>query len=505
MSKIYSLEVERHVLAGLIRYPDVFLEIDGFITEKDFYNDVHYTIFNVIKSCSYQNETIDKVLLASRIKELGVSFKDDINIYDYIEHLSFIQINQRAIIEAAKELLKFRIRREIETTADKLKLEVETNGSKSVDEIVGDCDSIYNDKISNYAESDKPEKITDDLLDLVEEAGNNPESESGFASPYPEFNRLYGGFRCGHVYAIASRPGEGKTTWLNDVCFKSAKVNGIKALILDTEMTTEEIKFRMISSLTGVPTWHLETGNWRKNPEYYDKVRGAAKVLKENNDYYHMHVSNKSIDQICSIIRRWYYKEVGRGNKCLIAYDYVKLTGEKVGQNWAEYQAIGEKISRLKEIAEEVNAPLLTAMQLNRSGENRNRTGSSLVDDSSAISLSDRLQWYAAFTAIFRRKTLDEIVSDNEYDESGRLIFDSGTHKLIPLKSRFQGKDAMGHQDYLQRLFPDGSQKYIMNYLNFSVENFEVQEKGSLKNICDRAREKYALDDQSQGDGDGIL
>ena len=42
-----------------------------------------------------------------------------------------------------------RIRREIETTADKLKLEVETNGSKNVDEIVGDCDSIYNDKISN--------------------------------------------------------------------------------------------------------------------------------------------------------------------------------------------------------------------------------------------------------------------------------------------------------------------------------------------------------------------
>ena len=206
-----------------------------------------------------------------------------------------------------------------------------------------------------------------------------------------------------------------------------------------------------------------------------------------------------------SIIRRWYYNTVGRGNKCLIAYDYVKLTGEKVGQNWAEYQAIGEKISRLKEIAEEVNAPLLTAMQLNRSGENRNRTGSSLIDDSSAISLSDRLQWYAAFTAIFRSKTLDEIALDNQYDENGRLIFDSGTHKLIPLKSRFQGKDAMGHQDYLRRLFPDGSQKYIMNYLNFSIENFEVREKGSLRHICERARETYALDDQAAVDGDGIL
>ena len=37
-------------------------------------------------------------------------------------------------------------------------------------------------------------------------------------------------------------------------------------------------------------------------------------------------------------------KHVGRGNPCVIAYDYVKLTGEKVDKNWAEHQAIGEKI-----------------------------------------------------------------------------------------------------------------------------------------------------------------
>ena len=505
MSKIYSLEIEKHVLGGLIKHPDIFPEIDSFVTEKDFFNDVHYTIFNVIKSCAYQNQSIDKIILATKIKELGVSFKDDINIYDYIENLSFIQINKHAVIEATKELVKYRIRREIEFTAKKLKQEVETSGNKAVDEIISTCDSIYNDKISGYAESDSPERITDGLLDLIEETGNKPDEENGFTSPYPEFNRLYGGFKCGHIYAIASRPGEGKTTWLSDVCFKTAKQNKIKALFLDTEMTTEEIRFRMAASLTDVPSWYLETGNWRKNPEYFEKIRKAQDILNQQNDFYHIHVSNKSIDQICSLIKRWYYNEVGRGNKCLIAYDYVKLTGEKVGQNWAEYQAIGEKINRLKEIASEVNCPMLTAMQLNRTGENRNRTGANLVDDSSAIALSDRLQWFAAFVGIFRRKTLDEIALDNEYDESGNLIFDAGTHKLIPIKSRFQGKDAMGHSDYLRRVFPDGSQRYMMNYLNFSLENFQVNEMGSLRHICDRARENYLLEDNENGDNNGIL
>ena len=53
----------------------------------------------------------------------------------------------------------------------------------------------------------------------------------------------------------------------------------------------------------------------------------------------------------------------------------------------------------------EVNAPMLTAMQLNRSAEGRNR-----VDDSSAISLSDRLQWFAAFVGIFRQKDEEELM-----------------------------------------------------------------------------------------------
>jgi replicative DNA helicase len=491
MNDLYSLQIERHVLGGLIRNQDVFAEIDAFVSEKDFFNDVHYTIFSVIKNCAYNQKKIDKVLLANQIKELGVSFKDDINIYDYIENLSFTQITKPATLEACKELVKYRVRREISATAEKIKDEVKRSGEKNVDDIVSACDAIYNDKIQEYSDEDKPEKLTDNLMGLLEETGNDPRDEFGFASPYPEFNRLYGGFRAGHVYAIASRPGEGKSTWLNDVLFKVAENDGVKTLMFDTEMLTKEIQFRLLSSLTSVPTWHLETGNWRKNPDYYEQVRAAEERIKENKDYYHLHVGNLNIDQLCSKARRWYYNEVGRGNKCMFAYDYVKLTGEKVGQNWAEYQAIGDKIQRLKELAVELNAPLLTAMQLNRSGENRNRNSASLVDDSTAISLSDRLQWFAAFVAIFRRKTLDEIALDGE---------ERGTHKLIPTKTRFQGKDAMGHQDFLPRMFPDGSVRYQMNYINFDIRNFNIEERGSLRHICERARETYDLEGGSSED-----
>lgn len=491
---IYSLQVERHVLSGLLKHQDLFADIDVFLTENDFYNDVHSSIYTVFKNIKYKGENVDKVLLAEKIKNLGISFKDEINIFDYIDNLTFSQITEEATMTACKELIKFRVRRELCQTADNLKDYVTKNAEDSLDEIISKIDGIYNKKISSYSENDIPINIFEGVEDLIEERGNSPKDETGLITPYSEFNRMYGGLKNGNIYAIASRPGQGKSTWLNDICFKTAinPKNKTKTLILDTEMQTIDIQLRMVASLSGVPVWYLETGNWRKNEEMTKKVREAWGKVKKY-EYFHYHVGNKNIDQICSIIRRWYLSKVGRGNQAMIAYDYIKLTGEKVGQNWAEHQAIGDKIDKLKRISEEIQCPVITAMQLNRTGESFNRRGAEVVDDSSVISLSDRLQWFASFVAIFRRKTLDELSLDGQA---------FGTHKLIPTKTRFQGKDAAGHQDLVRRLDSSGKEVWGQNYLNYDVQNFNIEERGSLADVAERQREQYQLNDTSTNDGE---
>lgn len=492
--EIYSLQIEKHVLGGLIKNPKFFYEIDRFVNEDDFYQPTHGTIFSVVKSLILSGGNVDKIVVSEKIKNLGISFKDDINIYDYIENLSFTQITSKGLMESCRELVKLRVRRELISTCDKIKDYVKGSGSDNVEEIISQVDKIHSEKIDSYSFSDEPVNLFDGAEDLIEEIGRNPVEESGLQTPYPEFNRLFGGLKKGNVYAIVSRPAQGKTTWINDMAFKISVDSEVSTLVLDTEMSTQEMQFRMVASLSGVPVWYLETGKWRHNQEMEVKVRAAFKKVKSYK-YFHYHVGNKTIDEVCSIIRRWYYSKVGRGEKCLIAYDYVKLTGEKVSYNWAEHQAIGEKIDKLKRISEEISCPILTAMQMNRSGESFNRNSSGLVDDASAISLSDRLQWFASFVAIFRRKTIDEIALDGD---------EFGTHKLIPLKTRFQGKDAAGHHDLILREMEDGSEKYTNNYLNFDVQNFDVEEKGSLRSVVDAQREQHTLDDVSTSDGELI-
>ena len=487
---IYSNQVEGHVLGGLLKHPDVLPEVDSFVNAADFYNDVHQTIYCILRESILNGEKIDKVLVATKISNLGISSKDDIDIYDYINTLSYTAITREAVIGSCKELVKVRIRRELSETADRIKEHVTNSSNQDLDSIIASTDAIYSEKVSSYSFEDDPQNVFDDLEFKIEERGNNPTEDTGLATTYNEFNRLFGGLRDGNIYAIVSRPAQGKTTFINELCLGAAIKNDVPVLVLDTEMTTEEIQFRMAAAKTGVPLWFLETGKWRSNEKMMQKVRDYFQELKKHK-YYHYHVRNKTTDEVCAMIRRWHMKYVGRGNKCVIAYDYVKLTGERVDKNWAEHQAIGEKIDKLKRIAEEISAPLITAMQMNRSGESFNRNSTSLVDDSSAIALSDRLQWFATFVAIFRRKTTDEIALDGER---------FGTHKLIPLKTRFQGRDAAGHQDLIRRRVVESvngresdSEKLVNNFLNFRVENFKVQEEGSLQDIIRHGQQSFDI------------
>lgn len=797
--EIYSYQVEKHVLGGACKHSGVFAEIQGLISENDFHHEVHQVLWCVVSRMMLNHEKVDKVVLAQKVKDLGISFKDDINIFSYVDNLFFTQITPAGAKQAAQELSKLRIRRELVETAEKERDYVVSNGDKSVDEIVSGFDAIHNEKINTYSTVDEPVNIFAQMEQLIEERGNNPVEDIGYLTPFKDFNRLYGGLRPGNLYAVVSRAGQGKaldnetlipvptgwkkiknlkvgdevfaidgrvtkvvgvrswknrqlykvttkdghtvfadeehewfvkrrpdynwetltsrdlfkfskdrrfklplqgaielpenkleidpyifgvwlgdghsgsacitssddfvidkvkqyaetlgmkvtkdnskynhrlnsnkkknpfssilklmgvlnnkhipinylrsssqqrlkllqglidsdghvmadgqvefcnknkklaegvkelvlslgakasihankaslygvdcgiryrvrfylknaallprknaktqnskrtpyryfriekvgigdttciqikhpshvflcgdgyipthnSSWLNSMTLGTSQLSNfkVKTLVLDTEMFTSDITFRVAAAMSGVPFHYIETGKWRRNAEMTAKIRAAMKSINQNHYYDHYQVGNKNIEQVCSMCRRWYFNRVGRGNPAIIAYDYVKLTGEKVGQNWAEHQVIGQKIDTLKKLGEELNVPVVTAMQMNRAGESFNRKSDEIMDDSSAIALSDRLSWFASFVGIFRRKTVDEVVFDGEQ---------FGTHKLIPLKTRFQGADAGGHIDIVKRKMPDGKDKWFNNYLNYSLENFSITECGTLHDV----------------------
>jgi replicative DNA helicase len=483
---VYSYELEQHLIAGLIKFPESYPLIASFIDDKDFFDKntiVNKTIFCILRQSLEKGEALDEVILTQRVKSLNISFEDNINISDYIKALSMRQISKDGVIKAAQELKKITVRREIHDSS----LEVAKNmkslsSSASFDDIVSEADKIYNDKVNLYEMgSIKPENLFEEMENFIEDRGNNPIDEFGLMGPHQRVNELYGSLlRPGNITVVVARAGVGKTQFCMDFCTKvSAINNNIPVLHFDNgEMSKEELIIRQCSAISGVPMHLLETGRWRQaGEEIVNKVRKTWNKIK-NLKFYYYNVAGHSIDSMLNIIRRFYYSEIGRGNKMIFSFDYIKTTYER--QNGASsWETVGRMVDKFKQLIQKElcfnDAPtvaMLTSVQSNRLGITNNRSAENVVDDESIVSLSDQITQFCSHLFLLRQKTMDEIQSEPE---------GFGTHKLICLKYRWLGKDV--HRALQPVEMPDGSKR--KNYINLHMENFALEERGDLQDLVD--------------------
>jgi len=112
----------------------------------------------------------------------------------------------------------------------------------------------------------------------------------------------------------------------------------------------------------------------------------------------------------------------------------------------------------------------MTSVQANRLGITGNRGADAIVDDESVVSLSDGITQFCSHLFLLRRKIADEINEDGDR---------FGTHKLVNLKARHLGKDALRDINLVE--MPDGSNR--KNFINLNVENFRIEERGDLQDI----------------------
>lgn len=482
---LYSLNLEKYSLAGFIRNPDYLIEYNHIFTEKDFYNKTHRLIFSILKNQILSGQKVDKVILAQKIVELGIKSYEEINIFDYIDAISYISINKDGLRDTVKELIKLRIRRELWQNATAIQAYIQENGDKAVTDIIREVDSLHHNQIYQFSSDEDPVDLYEGIEDLIKNIANNPVEEVGLITPFSFFNKFFGGLRAGNgCYNIISRAGEGKSCWLFNMAKGVAMLNACKVLYIDTEMSLDLNQFRAASAESQVGTWFLETGQWVKNPEYYERVtKSFSKLSKYKGHVYHKYAPNKDINQVLSIMRQWFYKNVGRGNKALIIYDYLKITSD-IDKNRQEYQQLGDKISLLNELGAQLNVPIFIAGQQNRSGEMNG--GMVRNDDSTTAAASDRINQYACLNGVFRMKTVDEVTEHGDQ---------FGTHLFKPFKfSRTNGKDSFAMNRFVKVFDQNkGKSVYKQNFVNYEISNYDIIEKGTYQEIINHHNLNQAL------------
>ena len=497
---IHSLELEQHLLGGLIKYPHKYAEIENFIDEDDFCADdvdTNRTIFLAFKQCIDKGDSVDHVVLTQRILSYKISFPQNVNISSYIQSLMMRAVSPTQVIQHAQELKKITIRRTIYKAAQSAAKKVKDMPSScSFEEIIEAADEAFNSKINLFDNGpEKPVNIYDELPDFVEERGNNPIEEFGMSGPHKRLQELYGSLlRPGNITVFVARSGVGKTRFTLDFCTKVSERYNVPILHFDNgEMSKEEIITRQASAMTGVPHYYIETGLWRrKDEETVNKVRAALeKIKKQNAKLYYFNVGGYTVDKMIATLRRFYYSEVGRGNPMIFSFDYIKTANQTDGKS--EWQTVGEMVDKFKRTIQkdilkdgEPIIPMITSVQSNRTGVVNNRRANDIVDDESIVSLSDRITQFCSHMFILRKKTIDEREEEPDF----------GTHKLINVKARHMGKNFNRAMELIR--MPDDSLK--PNVIHLQMDSFTAEEVGDQLDLVNALAAQANLEENEPHD-----
>lgn len=192
--------------------------------------------------------------------------------------------------------------------------------------------------------------------------------------------------------------------------------------------------------------------------------------------FYYENVAGMSPDEMCSILKRFYYSKIGRGNPLIFSFDYIKSDFGSMGKvdGWQQVSYMVHKFKQTihRDLCFD-NKPcvsMITSVQSNRLGITSNRSADNIVDDESVVSLSDGITHFCSHLFLLRKKVAEEI-----HSEGDRF----GTHKFINLKARHLGKDPLRAINPVE--MPDGSNK--PNFINLQFENFNITEKGDLHDV----------------------
>lgn len=489
IADVFSIESERHSLAGLCRHPDIIYQIDSWFSDKDYYQEIHKTIYSVIRNILFNKRPLDKVLVAQEIANLGIKFNQDISIFDYVESLFLISIGKEAAFDSFKEVVKLRVRRDLIDGARRMAQFAQTSGELKVGEIVSGTDKIYGELIGGLRNrvEEKVHDIFADVEEKVEEIGNNPPSDDKYMmGPFETVNKIFGSLsRPGNITVIGARSGIGKSSLAMFYQCHLAQRYQIPILNLDFgEMSPEELQFRAVCMFTKgeVPLNAIENGDFRKNPEWERKVRDVWKIIKKVKFYYE-DVSSMGPQEIISLIRRYSLSVFGRDNNFIVNYDYIKPF-DTSDFNTPEWKQMGHFIQDIKSfINNEINVPFWASLQLNRSGITTNKGAAQVDDSENSFSISDRILQQCSHAFIMRSKLNDEIA------EEGGLKF--GNSKLICVKHRHLGKDYSG------AIKPVEVKKGVFkrNYVNLLSSSFYFEDKGDLRQMAEELKEKHDISD----------
>jgi replicative DNA helicase len=367
-----NLDAERSVLGSMLFSNDAIDEVASFLKSSHFYHDAHQQIYTAICRMRERGRgAIDAVTLAEELaglkllEEVGgpsylhqiletVPHAAHVRYYADIVHEKYVQ---RALIDTCTEVLR--------TCYD---------SGRPSDEILQETEQkIFS--ILEQQESDTKLSIRDILIDTFSRIDSRLQTSgevSGLATTFEQVDRLTTGFHPAELIILAARPSMGKTALVCNFAEAIARTSGQAVLLFSLEQSKLELAERFLCMVAQIDGHKLRNGEIDGDDQ--QKLLEASHTLSETAIFIDDH-PGRNTAQIGAISRRL-KRQSGLG---LIIIDYLQLI-EPEDRRAPREQQISQITRRLKQLAKEINVPVVALAQLNRGVELREDKRPRLAD-----------------------------------------------------------------------------------------------------------------------------
>lgn len=371
----HSLEAENAVLGAMILEVSCLEEGVNSLRADDFYSPSNKIIYQTVQELYREGKPVDLVSVTEKLNDKGL-----LNSIGGVSYLSsLLNIPSTANTSYYIELVvnKSKLRKLIGIGKKLMDLGFQEPDSE---EALNQAESL----IYSLATEDKSkgmEQTKDFIYEYYYELKARSKRENGITgvpTGFKDLDRILAGLQPSDLIVVAGRPSMGKTAFSLNLAENCCDVGG-KVGIFSLEMSKQQLLERMVSSQSRVAGEYLKTGTmtedqWKRVKDAMARIKGWELFIDDT--------SNFTVTQMRSLVRKSHAEKPFD----LIIIDYLQLINFE-GKQGNKADQIGEVTKALKQLARELNCPIVVLSQLSRGVEAREDKRPMLSDlrDSGAI------------------------------------------------------------------------------------------------------------------------
>jgi replicative DNA helicase len=361
-----AIDLEEAILGAMLvdkRGLDEAIEI---LTSDVFYKEAHRLIFDAISELFYKNSPIDLLTVSSELKKadkLTLAGGDFylIELTQKISSSAHIEFHSRIVLQKWIQRQCIKISSEI----------IEESYDENADslELIEDAYREYG-KISDLITLGKKIDFKKSVKDFL---NKTTQKTKGVPSSLSKLDKKLNGYQNSDLIILAARPGMGKTALvLNEVL--ECGLRGIPVAFFSLEMSEKQIIGRMLSTISGIEVTKVNQMDLTYSEILY--LKKCSDMLSELPIYID---DTGGISPIEMKIKSNRLKRES-GIK-MIVVDYLQLMKVKNKKTGNREQEISEISQSLKNLAKELDVPVIALSQLSRSVEQRGSSKRPLLSD----------------------------------------------------------------------------------------------------------------------------